>query len=323
VLPGVNKYGDPNMENTYNTNLPELHGVLQRLRSVADESHAVLIGETWTSSIEQLNAYYGSHNDELQMPMNFMLFSVEKLDAAEYRRQVAMGDSARGWPVYVINNHDRVRSYTRYGDAVHNDQIAKMMAALYLTLRGTPVMYYGEEIGMENNDPKRKEDVKDPIGKLGWPNDKGRDGERTPMQWKNAPNAGFSAKEAWLPVPPSYATHNVESEQKDPDSILNFYKRILALRHTNPALLEGAYVPLNQNDPNVLAYLRTYKGKAVLVALNMSSARQKVNFDLTAQNLANAKLTPLATSQAHTDGSEVLLEPYGAFVGNVVLMSQE
>ena len=318
VQPGVNQYGDPNEENQYNTNLPELHGVLRRLRSVADESHAVLIGETWTSNIEQLNAYYGAHNDELQMPMDFMFFSVEKLDPAEYRRQIAMVDSARGWPVYVINNHDRERSYDRYGDGVHNDQIAKMMAAFYLTLRGTPVMYYGEEIGMENNDPKRKEDVKDPIGKLGWPKEKGRDGERTPMQWKNAPNAGFSTKDPWLPVPPSYTTHNVESEGKDPHSILNFYKRILALRHTNPVLLDGSYVPLNQNDPNVLSYLRTYKGKAVLVVLNMSSRRQRVNFDLAAQKLANATLTPLAASEAEAAGLEVSLEPFGAFVGEVV-----
>jgi glycosidase len=91
----------------------------------------------------------------------------------------------------VISNHDIVRSYVRYGDGVHNDQIAKLMAGLYLTLRGTPIMYYGEEIGMTNTDPTRKEDVKDPIGKLGWPVQKGRDGERTPMQWSGGANAGF------------------------------------------------------------------------------------------------------------------------------------
>jgi alpha-glucosidase len=316
--PGVNAYGDPNLENKYNTNLPELHDVLRKLRSVADESHAVLIGETWTSNIEQLDAYYGPHRDELQMPMDFMFFSVPKLDPAEYRRQIAAVDSARGWPVYVINNHDRVRSYNRYGDGTHDDQIAKLMAAFYLTLRGTPVMYYGEEIGMENNDPKRKEDVKDPIGKLGWPMDKGRDGERTPMQWKNEPNSGFSKSAPWLPVPASYATHNVETELKDPGSILNFYKRILALRHAHPALLEGTYVPLNEDDPNVLSYLRTYQGRAVLVALNMSGTGQKITFDLAKHGFAAAKLKPLAASQAETAGSEVSLQPFGAFVGEVV-----
>jgi alpha-glucosidase len=322
--PGVNQYSDPNMENKYNTNLPELHDVLRKLRSVADESHAILIGETWTSNIEQLNAYYGPHGDELQMPMDFMFFSVEKLDPAEYRRQIAAVESAPGWPVYVINNHDRPRSYNRYGDGTHNDQIAKLMAAFYLTLRGTPVMYYGEEIGMENNDPKEKEDVKDPIGKLGWPKEKGRDGERTPMQWKNAPNAGFSKSAPWLPMPASYTTHNVETELKDPGSILNFYKKVLALHHTHPALLEGAYVPLNQDDSNVLSYLRTYKGKAVLIALNMSASTQNATFDLSRQGFGQAKsVVPgnlkalIASPEASAKGNEVTLEPFGLLIAEV------
>ena len=100
-------------------------------------------------------------------------------------------NAASGWPVYVIGNHDIERSYNRYGDGKHNDEIAKLMAGLYLTLRGTPIMYYGEEIGMQNNDPKSRAAVKDPIGRRGWPDEKGRDGERTPMQWNNTPNAGL------------------------------------------------------------------------------------------------------------------------------------
>ena len=125
-------------------------------------------------------------------------------------------NAAGHWPVYVITNHDIVRSYTRYADGVHNDDIAKMMAALYLTLRGSAIMYYGEEIGMENNDPKSKDDVQDPIGKLGWPLEKGRDGERTPMQWNHTVNAGFSVAKPWLPVPASASTYNVADEMKNP-----------------------------------------------------------------------------------------------------------
>ena len=192
VLPGTSKYGDPNMENVYNSKLPELHGVLQRLRAVADENGAVLIGETWTKNIDELKLYYGGHSRELQMPMDLMFTTVNKLSAPEFRRQIAAADASGGWPVYVISNHDIVRSYNRYGDGQHNDEIAKLMAGMYLTLRGTPIMYYGEEIGMENNDPKSKEDVKDPVGRVGWPVDKGRDGERTPMQWNDSANAGFS-----------------------------------------------------------------------------------------------------------------------------------
>src|SRR5947208_16889006 len=127
---------------------------------------------------------------------------------------------------------------------------------------------------MENNDPKSKQDVKDPIGKLGWPQEKGRDGERTPMQWDDNANAGFSRSKPWLPVPPSYKTHNVATELKDPNSVLSMYKKVLALRHTNEALIDGSYTALNENDANVMSYLRSYKGKAVLVALNMSASPQ-------------------------------------------------
>lgn len=320
VLPGTNRYGDPNMENKYNTKLPELHEVLRDLRKVADEHGAVLIGETWTNNIDELKRYYGEHSNELQMPMDFLFTTVNKLSAPEFRKQIAAVDAA-GWPIYVLSNHDIVRSYVRYGDGLHNDQIAKLMAGLYLTLRGTPIMYYGEEIGMENNDPKRKEDVKDPIGKLGWPEEKGRDGERTPMQWNDGPNAGFSKAAPWLPVPPSYKTHNVASELKDPNSVLSFYKRVLALRHTKPALLDGEYVPLNENDANVLSYLRKYKDEAVLVVLNMSADPQTASLDLSPQGFSSAKAETLLTtlSQAPKDGTvkQLSLEPFAVYVAAI------
>jgi len=320
VLPGTNRYGDPNMENKYNTKLPELHDVLRKLRKVADEHGAVLIGETWTSDITELKKYYGEHSNELQMPMDLMFATVNKVSAPEFRRQIGAVDAAGGWPVYVISNHDIPRSYVRYGDGQHNDAIAKLMAGLYLTLRGTPIMYYGEEIGMENNDPKSKDDVKDPIGKLGWPKEKGRDGERTPMQWDDTTNAGFSKSKPWLPVPASYKTHNVATELKDPNSILSFYKQILDLRHTNHALLDGQYITLNENDPNVLSYLRKYKDETVLIVLNMSPAEQKVSFDLSAQGLADAKAKTLITSmsqQREATLSNLTLEPFGVYIASV------
>jgi len=220
--------------------------------------------------------------------------------------------------VFVISNHDIQRSYNRYGDGKNNDAIAKLMGAFYLTLRGTPIMYYGEEIGMENNDPTRREDVKDPIGRTGWPKEKGRDGERTPMQWNTAPNAGFSDATPWLPVPPSYKTHNVASESQDPNSVLNLYKKVLALRHTNQALLEGSYVALNENDPNVMSYLRSYKGKAVLVALNMSASPQKTTLNLSGQGLTQIFLnTLIASPSASARGNQVTLEPFGLLIAEV------
>ena len=320
VLPGRNKLGDPVEENVYNDKLPEVHVVLRDLRKVADQNNAVLIGETWTKDVSELKRYYGGHSDELQMPMDFMFTMVNQLSAGEFRRQIAAVDSAGGWPVFVLSNHDIVRSSVRYGNGKNNRAIEKLMASLYLTLRGTPIMYYGEEIGMENNDPKRKEDVKDPIGRVGWPEEKGRDGERTPMQWDDSPNAGFTRGTPWLPVPLSYKTVNVASELKDPSSVVQVYKSLLALRHQNRALLDGDYVALNESDTNVLSYLRRYKNEAVLVVLNMSSQPQQVSFDLGAQGFAVQSASTLFTTMgagSKVSLSHLSLQPFSVYVGAV------
>jgi len=321
VLPGRNEYGDPNEENKYNTNLPELHDVLKGLRKIADKYNAVLIGETATKNIEQLDAYYGDNGNELQMPMDLMFAKVNEVSAPEFRKQIAAVNAAPGWPVYLIGNHDLPRSYTRYGDGKHNDAIAKLMAGMYLTLRGTPILYYGEEIGIEQNDPKFKKDVKDPIGKLGWPNDKGRDGERTPMQWDDKLNAGFSRNRPWLPVSDNYRTHNVLSEQMDANSILVFYQHLLELRHANQALLDGDYVALNQDDPNVLSYLRRYKDETVLVVLNMSDEPQKASFDLAPHGISATESTTLLTTMPELHSSATLaamtLAAFSVYIGEV------
>ncbi len=320
VLPGTDKFGRPNMEEKYNKKLPEVHDVMRKLRSVADEYASVLIGETWTANVSQLKDYYGAKNDELQLPMDLMMTEFKGLSAEQYRKHIGAMDAAGGWPTYVITNHDIVRSYTRYADGAHNDDIAKMMAALYLTLRGTAIMYYGEEIGMENNDPKSKEEVQDPIGKLGWPKEKGRDGERTPMQWDDGANAGFSKAKPWLPVPASAKTHNVASEMKDRNSVLSFYRQLLELRHKEPALLEGSYLALNENDPNVLTYVRRYKDEAILVVLNMSASEQKVRLDLSPLGFSTPKLSVLLTDfrkplRGMTDA--LPMEPYSVFIAKI------
>ncbi|MGB7282103.1 MAG: alpha-glucosidase [Candidatus Acidiferrum sp.] len=320
VLPGTDKFGRPLLDEKYNKKLPEVHDAMRALRSVANEYGAVLIGETWTTNVDQLRDYYGANNDELQMPMDLMMTGFKGLSADEYRKHIAAVNAAGHWPTYVITNHDIVRSYTRYGDGEHNDDIAKMMAALYLTLRGSAIMYYGEEIGMENNDPKRKEDVQDPEGKLGWPKEIGRDGERTPMQWNDSANAGFSTVKPWLPVPSSYKTHNVADEIKDPDSVLSFYRALLELRQSEAALLDGDYVSLNEDNPNVLTYLRRYKGEAILVIINMSSTVQKVPFDLSEAGFSAPKLEVLLTSfHKRVKGmfAQMPMEPYSVFIAKV------
>jgi alpha-glucosidase len=312
--PGIDKFGRPNTDEKYNKKLPEIHGALQRLRKVADEYNAVLIGETWTTDVSQLKEYYGTSNNELQLPMDLLLNGLP-FSADVYRKHIAAMDSAGGWPVYVITNHDITRSYTRYADGKHNDEIAKLMAAFYLTLRGTAIMYYGEELGMENNDPKTRDQVQDPVGKLSWPKDKGRDGERTPMQWTSQPNAGFTTGKPWLPVPPSASTHNVASEEKDANSILSVYVHLLQMRHTEPALIEGDYISVNNEDPNVYSYMRRYKNEAMLVVLNFSNSKRTVKFDLAPQGFAPAKTSTALSSGANESGGMVItLEPFGFYI---------
>jgi alpha-glucosidase len=321
VRPGKNEFGDPQMDNIYNDNLPENHLVLKRLRKLADENDAVLIGETWTKDIAGLRQYYGDNNDEIQLPMDFLFTTINKLSAPDFRKQIALVESSGGWPVYTISNHDMARSYNRYGDGKNNDPIAKLMAGMYLTLRGTPILYYGEELGMENNDPTRKEDVKDPLGISGWPENKGRDGERTPMQWDATPNAGFTKGTPWLPVAANYTTHNVKSETADKDSILNFYTTLLQFRRRSAALLDGAYIPLNENDANVLSYLRQANGETILVALNFSPQAQVVKWDTGSPVATFARARTILSTTEEGGGANAVLElhlkPFSVYIAQL------
>jgi len=320
VLPGTNDFGDPKVENKYTLALPEVHTALQGLRTVANKYNAVLIGETWTDNVAQLKPYYGAANDELQMPMDLLLTKL-KFSAPVFREHIDAVESTGEWPVFVIGNHDIVRSWNRYGDGQHNDQIAKAMAAMFLTLRGTPIMYYGEELGMQNNDPTRRDDVKDPIGRSGWPKEKGRDGERTPMQWSGDANAGFTTGIPWNPIPVTYKTYNVADELQDPTSILNWYKKLLALRRSNPALLDGDYIGLNEKDPDVLSYLRKTKNEAVIGVINMSAAPQTVNFKLSKQRLsvksAKTLLTTQPSLQNNSSIAQLSLEPFAVYIASL------
>jgi len=322
ILPGTDKFGRPNQDEIYDKKRPEVHDVLKKLRKVADEHDAVLIGETWTKNIAELQAYYGEGNNELQMPMDLMMPQL-RFSANAFREHIAAVDGAGGWPVYVIGNHDIVRAWDRYGDGPHNDAIAKVIAALYMTLRGSTIMYYGEELSMENNDPKVRDDVKDPIGKLGWPLEKGRDGERTPMQWDATENAGFSKVKPWLPVPASFKAKNVATQAKDPASILNLYRKLTALRRSNPALREGAYVPLADGDANVLAYLRRTPDAAALVVLNMSAAPRTLRLDLAAQGSQAAQAKTLLATHRPAGASVALgaisLQPFEVIIADLGL----
>jgi len=327
ILPGTNAYGDPNIQHKYTDNLPEVHEILRDFREVVSEfpDDPVLISEADEPNIAELTKLYGSHGDEVQLPMDFQIADVNKLSASSFRElfDEIEHNRASGQPYIFFSNHDQPRQWDRYGDGVHNDEIARVMATLLLTTQATPQLYYGEEIGMRTTPPSRKEDVRDPIGKLGWPKEKGRDGERTPMQWDSSRNAGFTSGIPWLPVPASSSAHNVAAERSDPGSLLNFYKRLIALRRSRPALRIGTYTALNRHDQNVFSYVRRTPDNdhTVVVAINMSASARSITFDLGSMGYPAAMLETILVSPTPTFGAEptepLRLAPYGIFIGEI------
>ena len=250
----------------YTTDRPEVHGIVNRMRRVFDEyPDRVIIGEIYLP-IERLVQYYGADLAGAHLPFNFQLISA-KWDARHLAKLIADYEAALpegAWPNWVLGNHDQHRIASRVGPAQ-----ARVAAMLLLTLRGTPTLYYGDEIGMRDVEipPAR---VQDPFEKNVPGKGLGRDPERTPMQWCDEPHAGFSDSEPWLPVAPDYARVNVEAQRDDPRSMLTLYKQLIGLRRGEPALEVGRFEPV-ECAGDVLAYVRRARAgeSDFLVALNL------------------------------------------------------
>jgi alpha-glucosidase len=330
-LGGTNAQGDPNLDDSLTNNLPEVHDVIRRMHAMVAKypGDRVLIGETYLPNTAELDKWYGgAAHDELQLPMDMLMGfhgNHDKLNAASFRQHIEEVETQihGSQPLIVFDNHDNVRAIDRYGDGTHNDQINKLLATLLFTTRSTALMYYGEELGMTTTTPTRREDVKDPIGITGWPKEKGRDGERTPMQWDAGPQAGFSTNaQTWLPIPPSYKTVNAAVESKDPNSELAWFKQLMALRHTNPTLRDGSMTMLDTTNPDVLCYLRSNaSGTAVVVAMNFTGESRNISLDLTSAGITSATVKTLAADDASLNSTTTLknvtLPPYASWVAAV------
>lgn len=281
----------------YQHDQPGIHELMKELRQLVDEyDDRVLIGET--DDIQ----FYGNGNDELHLVFNFPLMRFEKLtkdnivNNQDERLKALPGNA---WPCNTLGNHDSSRMLNRFGDGKHDADLAKLHLALVLTLKGTPVLYYGEEIGMRDLLISDLQLFRDPLSTWNYQLEKkllnakdedavlvgareGRDKCRTPMQWSNDPNGGFCSKAVtpWLPVNPDYRDDvNVADQENDSDSLLNFYRKIIHVRQTEKTLLQGHYETVSTNDKNILAYLRKLEDCATLVLLNMSDQSKKVTFD--------------------------------------------
>jgi alpha-glucosidase len=329
--PIINAYGDPQLDNSETSNLPGLHAVMQEMRAQADRFNSakfpgtrLLIGETYVPNAVELRKMYGPPDKpEFELPMDTQVGFINRLDVAAFRARLTDAETKIGpnVPLLLFDNHDNARLDKRYGDGVHDTEIQRAIATVLFASRGAALFYYGDEIGMKTTPPTRKEDVKDPIGMTGWPREKGRDGERTPMQWSEDANAGFTTGTPWLPVPPSAGAINVQAEQSNPDSLLAWYKALIRLRKTNPAFVRGANVMLDTENTKVLSWMREAPGgPKVVVSVNFTAERQTVNLAAGGAGVNAARLRTLLKSPGAGDPASldsVELGPFGVYIGEV------
>ena len=258
----------------YSFNRPEVHDVLRRWRTVADaaEPPSILVGETYVLNLEQLIPFYGEGEDELNLAFNFLF--VHAALEAEPMRTIVEGIEAQlpaaSWPVYTGSNHDAGRLATRW--AAGDPERARLALMMLLTLRGTPFLYYGDEIGLPDVplDPAK---ALDPVPHRTGDSSRNRDTCRTPMHWSAEPGAGFTEAgvEPWLPFGDTEA-HNVAAQRDDAGSTLHFTRDLIALRRAAADLTGGSYASLPAPD-GVWAYRR---GDGHVVVLNLSDAEAGV-----------------------------------------------
>lgn len=266
-------YGYDRQHHVYDKDRPELYEAVREIRKLVDSyDECVLLGEVDSDKNTEAAALcYGQNNDGLHLVFNFDFLQCA-WKAKAFRKVISQWDAAvpnGAWPTYVLSNHDQPRHHTRFGN---NEARSRVAAALLLTLRGTPVMYYGEEIGMPES-YIRPQLLQDPPGKKWWPLYLGRDGCRTPMQWTSGYNAGFSTSpETWLPVDESYLETNLEKQQTEKNaSLLSLYRQLLAIRKSSAALREGVFELFDCGAKNVLSYTRQSAFERVLVLLNFEN----------------------------------------------------
>jgi alpha-glucosidase len=309
--------GFERMQHINDIDQPDMIPLLQEIRALLDSyDERYVVGETFLGGAEKAALYCGDHLLHASFNFEFLQSSWWArafFQAIQRWEQDLSGKGA--WPNYVLNNHDSSRSATRY---THNedDNRLKVAAAMLLTMRGTPFLYYGEEIGMRDIKLAR-EQIQDPVGKRYWPIVKGRDGCRSPMQWNAGPNAGFTQAtiDPWLPIHPDSSERNVVNQLANPDSLLIFYKSLIALRKETPALRSGMFTPITYGTRFLLAYLRQLPNETVLVALNFSSRRQRL---VLGRQLANTRwkllLSNKRTSMVDPDSDIMVLEPNEAIL---------
>lgn len=324
-------------------NGPKLHPYLQEMnRATFGDTDLLTVGETWGATPSIAQQYADPKRHELSMVFQFEMMQLDQqnddkwalrpLDPAALKQVLIKWQTAfdytKGWNSLFWNNHDLPRIVSRWGnDQRYRVKSAKMFAILLHLLRGTPYVYQGEEIGMTNAPVASIVDVQDvesvnmyreqmALGQsektiLTAINAKGRDNARTPMQWRDAPNAGFTTSQPWMRVNPNYHTINVAAALDDPDSIFYTYQQLIRLRHENDVIVNGRFEAIQNLAPAVMAYYRVLGDTRWLVVVNLSEKKQPLDLN---DQLEKTIVTNDAPLQSLTDQT---LQPYQAFAAIV------
>ncbi len=290
----------------YNMNRAEVHDVYRRWRTIGDayDPPRVFLGETWVWDLETVMRFYGSGTDELNLALNFpFIFAELGSGTRAIVEAVEATIPSDAWPTWTGSNHDVGRFPTRWCDG--DERRIRAALVVLLTLRGTPLLYYGDEIGMQEVEVSRAR-LMDPVGLRHWPENPGRDRGRTPMHWSPGPTGGFTEPgiEPWLPLGDA-AARNVADQREEGDSILHLCRDLIALRRERVDLRSGAYAALDV-PRGVWAWRR---GAGTVVALNHSEEPVR---------LESASGTVLLATRRDRDGERVdggiRLDPWEAVV---------
>lgn len=286
----------------FNEDQEEVHEIIREFRSVLDGyDDRVAIGELFYE-LPRWVRYFGTNGDGLHLPFNFRLMNTP-WQAGAIRSSVDELEAALppfGWPNYVLGNHDQPRLSSRIGA-----EQARVAAMLLLTLRGTPTLYYGDELGMQNG-VIPAERIQDPQGlRLGA--ERTRDVARTPMLWDAGPQAGFTGDAPWLPLAADHAVRNAATQNEDARSLLNLYRQLIWLRKRTPALVEGSYRSLETGNEDCFAFLRSHAAGDFLVALNFSGREQSL--EIPQAQAGKILLSTHADSEKEYSGGRLSLRP--------------
>ncbi|MDP1622787.1 MAG: alpha-glucosidase [Bacteroidales bacterium] len=295
--------------------------VVKQIRELLDRyDDRVSIGEIYAQppgDAKTAAKYLAKGKDGLHLTFDFSLIFTTWNAHSYFKSIKTWHDSIPkgGWPCNVLSNHDLFRSIDRFPWRTNREEKAKVAATLLLTLMGTPFIYYGEEIGMHNAHIAKSQ-IRDPIGKRFWPLFNGRDKARTPMQWVPETKEGFTTGNPWLPLNKDTRLRNVRQQEGEPSSLLNLYRNLIKVRKTSEALQKGSWLPINNGQDGILAYLRNTENERILVILNFLG-RQKT---LSLQEHTYGKIL-FSTHQSQDDFNyfqKMQISPFEASIYQVI-----